>query len=146
MRKTLSLLGTAVALAVLGIGCAGPEQKFGRGISNTAEITRGSEFERSMEQGGMFGGTDNGFGTGLVQGFNKTVARTGIGIYEVVTAPIPPYGPVCTNYLSPKPGHPDSYTTRKWAEPWNDSDHYFGFSGGDVAPWFFGSHFTIFDN
>jgi hypothetical protein len=42
--------------------------------------------------------------------------------------------------------YPDSYRPNKWAEPFNDTDHYFGFSGGQVAPWFPGSHFTIFDN
>jgi putative exosortase-associated protein (TIGR04073 family) len=146
MRKTVVFLGAAAALALLVAGCAGPEQKLGRGLSNTAEITRGGEFEAGMEQGSLFGGPDTGFGQGFVRGVNKTMARTGVGVYEVITSPIPPYGPVCTNYLTPNPTHPDAYQARAWAEPFNATDHYFGFSGGAVAPWFFGSRFTIFDN
>ncbi len=115
-------------------------------MSNLTEPFRGGEMERSLEQGGMFEGPDVGVATGFVRGMNRTLARTGVGIYEVVTAPIPPYGPVCTDYLSPRPMYPDSYRPNKWAEPFNDTDHYFGFSGGQVAPWFPGSHFTIFDN
>ena len=81
-------------LALVAVGCAGPEQKLGRGISNTAEIVRGGEFSRSMEQHEYFGGPDNGFSIGFVDGVNHTFARTGLGLYEIVTSPIPPYGPV----------------------------------------------------
>ena len=87
-----------------------------------------------------------GIATGAVRGVSKTLGRTGIGIYEVVTAPIPPYGPNWTSYLSPRPQYPDSYRPRKWTGSSMATDHYFGFSGGDVAPWFPGSHFRIFDN
>jgi putative exosortase-associated protein (TIGR04073 family) len=146
MRKTLSLLGALALTAMLGVGCAGPEQKLGRGFSNMGEIIRGNEFERAVEQEGIFDGTDNGLATGFVKGFNKTMARTGVGIYEVVTAPFPPYDPVFTDYLSPRPLHPDSHRSRKWADSMFDTDAYMGFSGGTVAPWFPGSKFRIFDN
>jgi putative exosortase-associated protein (TIGR04073 family) len=146
MRNTLFLLGGLALVAALGAGCAGPEQKMGRGIGNTFEITRGGEFQRSVEQDSLFGGTDTAFTTGFVQGFDKTLARTGVGLYEVVTFPLPPYHPVCTDYLSPRPLYPDSYHPRKWADPMFDADQYLGFSGGDVAPWFPGSRFRIFDN
>ncbi len=133
-------------VALLAVGCAGPEQKLGRGFSNTAEIVRGGEFERSVEQGEFFGGIDNGFSTGIVGGVNRTFARTGLGLYEVVTFPLPPYGPIWTSYLPARPQHPDSYVPRSWSIGVTDTDHYLGFSGGDVAPWFFGSRFRVFDN
>jgi putative exosortase-associated protein (TIGR04073 family) len=146
MRKSLSLLGAIALMALLGVGCAGPEQKMGRGFGNMTEIVRGNEFQRSVEQGALLGGTDTGFMTGGVRGVDRTLARTGLGIYEVVTFPLPPYHPTWTSYLSPRPLYPDSYQPSKWAEPMFSTDHSFGFSGGDVAPWFPGSRFTIFDN
>jgi putative exosortase-associated protein (TIGR04073 family) len=146
MRNSLSLLGALTLVALLGVGCAGPEQKLGRGLGNMTEIVRGNEFQRSVEQGNLFDGPDTGFSSGAVRGVSRTLARTGVGIYEVVTAPIPPYGPNWTSYLSPRPLYPDSYRPRKWTSSMLETDHYFGFSGGDVAPWFPGSHFRIFDN
>jgi putative exosortase-associated protein (TIGR04073 family) len=118
----------------------------GRGFGNVTEIVRASEFQRSVEQGGTFGGTDVGTTTGFVRGVNRTVARTAVGVYEVATFPLPPYGPVATGYLSPKPLYPDGYRPRQSASPIFATDHYLGFSGGDVAPWFPGSRFRIFDN
>ena len=146
MRKSFSLLASLALTTLLVAGCAGPEQKMGRGISNLTEITRGNELERELEQSSMFEGSDAGMATGFVRGMDKTLARTGVGLYEVVTAPLPPYHPVWTSYLTPKPEYPDSYRPRYWAEPFNATDHYYGFSGGDVAPWFMGSRFRIFDN
>jgi putative exosortase-associated protein (TIGR04073 family) len=118
----------------------------GRGIGNLTEVTRGGEFERSMEQEAIFGGPDVGFATGFARGVNRTVARTAVGAYEVATAPLPPYGPVWTSYLSPKPLYPDFNRIRKWSDAMYDNDRMTGFSGGDVAPWFPFSHFRVFDN
>jgi len=146
MRNTVSLLGVISLGALLAAGCAGPEQKMGRGFGNMTEIVRGGEMQRGIEQGSLFSGTDTGFTSGFVQGFDKTMARTGVGIFEVVTFPFPPYHPVCTDYLSPRPNYPDSYRPRKWADPTMDTDHYIGFSGGDVAPWLPGSRFRLFDD
>jgi putative exosortase-associated protein (TIGR04073 family) len=146
MRNILSLPGVITLAAFLAAGCAGPEQKMGRGLSNSTEILRAGEFQRGVEQGGLMSGPDTGFASGFVAGANKTFARTGIGIFEIVTFPLPPYRPLCTDYLNPKPQYPDSYHPRKWADPMFDSDHYLGFSGGDVAPWFPGSKFRVFDN
>lgn len=146
MRNSLSLLGVLLSGALLAGGCAGPEQKMGRGLGNMGEIVRAGEFQRGVEQGSLFNGPDTGFSTGYVQGVDKTLARTGLGIYEVVTFPLPPYHPIWTDYLTPKPLYPDSYHPRKWADPMLDYDHYLGFSGGDVAPWWPGSRFRIFDN
>jgi putative exosortase-associated protein (TIGR04073 family) len=146
MRNTLYLLGSLSLVAFMVSGCAGPEEKFGRGFSNMTELARGGEFERSVEQEGIFSGTDVGVTTGFARGFDRTLARTGIGLYEVITFPIPPYGPVCTDYLSPKPQYPDSFHPRKWSDATFDTDRQVGFSGGDVAPWFPGSRFRVFDN
>jgi putative exosortase-associated protein (TIGR04073 family) len=146
MRNTISLLGSFALVALLGVGCAGPEQKFGRGVSNMAEIARGTEFQRSVEQGGLFDGTDNGVAIGAVRGFNRTLARTGLGVFEVVTSPLPPYGPVWTSYLNPRPNHPDSFAPRSWSDSIFDSDYSLGFSGGTVLPWIPGNRFRVFDN
>jgi putative exosortase-associated protein (TIGR04073 family) len=146
MRNKLYFLGTMAAAILLAAGCAGPEKKLGRGLGNMTEIVRGGEMDRGVEQGGLFNGPDVGMTTGFVSGVNHTLARTGVGIYEVVTAPFPPYEPIFTNYLSPKPGYPDGYRPRKWADPLFDTDHSIGFSGGDVFPWLPNSRFTIFDN
>jgi putative exosortase-associated protein (TIGR04073 family) len=146
MRNTVFFLGALALVAVMGAGCAGPESKLGRGFSNVTEPTRMAEFTRAEEQAGLFNGTDTGFATGFVQGMNKTLARTGLGVYEIVTFPIPPYHPICTSYLNPSPQYGDAYRPRKWADPMYDSDHYLGFSGGDVVPWFPGSRFRVFDN
>jgi putative exosortase-associated protein (TIGR04073 family) len=145
MRNTASLLGSFALLALLVAGCAGPERKMGRGLGNMTEIVRGGEFERSVEQAGLFDGTDVGITTGVVRGVNRTLARTGIGIYEVITAPLPPYGPICTDYLSPRPLYPDTFHPRKWSDSIFATDQIFGFNGGDVAPWFPGSRFRVFD-
>src|ERR1700753_66555 len=107
MRNTVYLLLGSVALALFATGCAGPEEKFGRGFSNMGEIVRQGEMQRSVEQAGMFGGTDTALATGFVKGIDHTIVRTGVGIYEVVTFPIPPYHPVLTDYMPPKPLYPD---------------------------------------
>lgn len=146
MRNTLFLLGSLALVAVMGVGCAGPEQKMGRGIANVTEVTRGGEFTRSVEQEGIFGGPDIGFATGVVRGVNHTLLRTGVGAYEIVTAPLPPYGPVMTSYLSPRPQYGDFFRPRKWSDAIFDNDRMAGFSGGDVAPWFPFSKFRVFDN
>ena len=146
MRNIAYLVGLLSLVSIFGVGCAGPEQKMGRGLSNSTEFLRLSEFDRSVEQAGLFDGTDVGLTSGFVRGLDRTVARTGVGIYEIVTFPIPPYGPVCTDYLSPKSQYPDNYKPRKWSDSTFDSDRMMGFSGGDVAPWVPGSRFRVFDN
>jgi putative exosortase-associated protein (TIGR04073 family) len=146
MRNTAYLLGSLALVALLGAGCAGPEEKLGRGFSNMGEIVRTSEMQRSIEQSSIFGGTDTALTTGFVKGVNHTLVRTGVGVYEIVTFPLPPYHPVLTDYMAPKPLYPDGYKPRKWSDAMFDSDRMVGFSGGDVAPWFPGSKFRVFDN
>jgi putative exosortase-associated protein (TIGR04073 family) len=162
MRIAFSLL-TLVAIAAL-TGCAGPERKFGRGVSNMSEIIRGGEMRRAHEQTALWDGASQG-PTAFAHGFTRTMARTGIGIYEVVTFPIPPYGPMLVpksklypDYsiktrkkdwggleLPEKPGFPDSYKPGFPGNSIFDTDTLVGFSGGDVAPWFPGSRFSTID-
>jgi putative exosortase-associated protein (TIGR04073 family) len=145
MRNTLCLLSLAGLIAGLGSGCANTEKKLGRGLNNTFEIVRGGEFRRTMEQTAIFESPDTAYTTGFIRGVNRTLARTGIGIYEVITAPFPPYGPSFTNKFSPNPVYPDNYKPELMADPMFATDTYTGFSGGDVVPFIPGSRFQIFE-
>ncbi|HYT58549.1 MAG TPA: exosortase system-associated protein, TIGR04073 family [Haliangiales bacterium] len=152
MRNSLTLLATTAVLAIFASGCASTDQgfaferKFGRGLRNATEFARGGEIRRSMEQTGLLDGPDMAYTTGFIRGFNRSLARTGIGIYEMVTAPFPSYEPIGTSYLSVDPVYPDSYKPHLLADPTFGPDTALGFSGGDVAPIFPGSRFRIFDN
>ncbi len=118
----------------------------GRGLNNTMEIVRWSEMGRSIEQCSVFDGPNAGFTTGVVKGFDKTLARTGVGLYEIITAPIPPYGPVWTTYLTPAAAYPDSYKPGlRDAQSLNTDDRVW-FSGGTIMPWIPGNRFRVFDN
>lgn len=144
MRNILSLLAV-LTIAGLASGCANAERKLGRGMNNTFEIVRGGELRRSMEQTTLFNSPDAGYGVGFVHGLNRTLARTGIGIYEVLTFPFPPYHPVCTDTFAPGPVYPDNYTPDLRSDSLYATDTSLGFSGGDVIPLMPGSRFRIFD-
>ena len=143
-----SLLPTLLlaALAVLAVGCAKTEAKLGRGIRNTMEFTRMGEMRRSVEQTALFESPDKAYTTGIVRGFNKSIARTGVGIYEIITCPFPPYDPVFTNYITPNPVGPDSFMPSMIADSTMSPDTNLGFSGGEVFPMMPGSRFRIFEN
>ena len=163
MRIALSLIAVSAVVALTG--CAGPENKFGRGFNNMTEIVRGGEMSRSMEQTALWDGPSSAATTGFARGLTRTVARTGIGVYEVVTFPFPPYGPVATpksklypdpsvrttkpNYggltLSEHPVYPSSYEPGLTANSFWDTDNTLGFSGGEIAPLVPGSRFRVFD-
>jgi len=145
MRNTLPFLAAAVIAGALATGCANVEKKFGRGLSNTYEIVRLGDFRRTLEQSAFFEGPEYAQTTGFHKGLHKSLARTGIGIYEMITAPFPPYDPVCTDYLSPGPVYPDNFAPGILADSMFASDTYVGFSGGDVFPMVPGSRFRIFD-
>jgi len=162
IKTCLALAGAAALLA----GCAGPEKKFGRGLLNATELARGGELHRSMEQTYLWENTDSTYTTGLIRGLHRSFTRTGIGIYEMVTAPFPPYDPLLTStnriypdpnvrnksypwggmVLSEYPTYPDSYRPGILADSIFQTDTSLGFSGGDVAPMIPGSRFRIFDN
>ncbi len=142
----MPFLALTVIAALFTAGCAGPEEKFGRGMRNTWDVVRMGEMRRSIEQTAVFDGPDIGYTTGFMRGLNRSLARTGLGVYEVVTAPIPPYHPILTRYLAPEPVGPESYKPGRISTELFDTDTYMGFSGGDVAPFIPGSRFKVFDN
>lgn len=135
-----------VVAALVGSGCSGPEQKLGRGFTNMAEVTRGGEFQRAVEQDSVFMGSDVGFHTGAVQGVHHTIERVGMGVYEVVTFPFPPYSPILTKWVKPKPSYPDSFVPGNYSLPETDADQYLGFTGNEVGFWFPGSRLAMFAN
>jgi putative exosortase-associated protein (TIGR04073 family) len=145
MRKTLPLLALTALSALFATGCANTEQKFGRGLSNTFECVRLGEMRRSVEQTALFESSEAGYTTGFFRGLNRSIARTGIGVYEMVTAPLPPYGPVATRYLTPDPVYPDNYNPDLVEDSMFSTDTNLGFAGGDVVPMVPGSRFRIFD-
>jgi putative exosortase-associated protein (TIGR04073 family) len=142
MRISISFLAAITALTLLSSGCAGPERKMGRGMLNVTEFARLGEVRRSMEQTALWDNTDAAYTTGFVRGLNRSLARTAVGAYEIVTAPLPPYDPV---FLPEYTVYPDSYRPRLIADPTFGPDSALGFSGGDVAPFIPGSRFRIFD-
>lgn len=141
MRNALTFLSVIALAALFTSGCAGPEAKLGRGMSNVAEAARGGEWRRSVEQTAVFDSPEAGYTVGFVHGFDRSVARTGVGIFEVITFPFPPYRPIMS-----EPVYPDNYTPSLWSDSMFDTDTYVGMSGGDVAPFVPGSRFKVFDN
>ena len=122
-------------------------------MGNLFEVARLGEWRRSVEQSAVFESPDQGYTAGSVTGLNRTLARTGLGVWEIVTFPLPNhsdtannYGPICTSYLTPNPPYPASYKPGLMSGSTFDTDTYTGFSGGDVAPFVPGSRFKIFEN
>jgi putative exosortase-associated protein (TIGR04073 family) len=146
MRSILPSLLLAAVLGLVATGCAKTEQKLGRGIGNMTEFARMGEMQRSVEQTALFEGPEGAYGTGFVRGFNKSLVRTGVGIYEVLTCPFPPYGPVFTSYITAAPAMPDSHVPGLCALEATSPDIALGFNGGYVAPMVPGSRFFIFSN
>ena len=144
MRKVIFPLVAGLAAAFIA-GCAGPDQKLGRGLSNTAELVRWGELRHSVEENSILQRPGYGY-YGVVNGVEKSFTRAGVGLYEVVTFPIPSYNPVLTKYISADPAYPLSYKPGHISDPLFDTDTYTGFSGGDVAPFVPGSRFKVFDN
>ena len=132
-------------MSILFVGCSGPEQKLGRGLSNTCEIVRWGEMRRSLEQDSVFAPPGNGF-YGVIHGFDRTLERTGLGICQVATFPLTRAETLPAEPFSPNPTYPESYGPGKFSDAMFDTDTYTGFSGGDVAPYLPGSRFKVFDN
>lgn len=163
MRTSLWYLILAGAVGL--VGCAGPEQKLGRGLRNMTELARGGEIRRSMEQTALWEGPSRAYTTGFLRGFNRSMARTFIGMYEVVTFPFPSYDPLLTPKarlnpdgsiattafpyggltLAEDPVYPDNYQPGMRSDSLFDTDTSLGFNGGDVAPMIPGSRFKVFD-
>lgn len=151
MRNGLLIAIGCTAGLFLACGCSGPEKKLGRGINNLTEFARMGEIRRSVEQTALFDGPEVAYTTGVIRGFNRSVVRTAVGLYEVVTFPLPSYDPVLkpNNPLIPdmtvNPTYPASDRPRLIADPTVRPDAATGFAGGDVMPFVPGSRFRIFD-
>jgi putative exosortase-associated protein (TIGR04073 family) len=146
MRNALALLALLAAAATFTSGCAGPEEKMGRGLRNTGEIVRLGDMRSTVEQTSVWYGPDVGVTAGVIRGFDRSLERTGLGLVEVVTAPFPPYHPIFTKYIPAEPGYPDSYVPGLPDDPTFSTDTYLGFSGGDEASFVPGSRFNVFDH
>src|SRR5580704_1376849 len=109
MRNALALLALLAAAATFTSGCAGPEEKMGRGLRDTGEIARLGDMRSTVEQTSVWYGPDVGVTAGVIQGADRSLARTGVGLIEIITAPFPPYHPILTKYVPAEPGYPDSY-------------------------------------
>ena len=150
MRKMIFPLVAGIAAAFIA-GCAGPDQKLGRGFHNAAEIVRWGEMRQQIEENTILGRP--GYGAyGAVHGFGNSLKRAGLGLAEIATFPIPnsfspvSYDPVLTDHISADPNFPMSYKPGHISDALFDTDTYTGFSGGDVAPFIPGSRFKVFDN
>jgi putative exosortase-associated protein (TIGR04073 family) len=152
MRTKFYYFLSLITVSSLLAGCAGPqgpEQKLGRGLNNLVEFARMGELQRSMEQAAIF--DSPGYGgstTGFFHGIDRSFARTGAGLYEVLTFPIPngrdgDYGPM---FHPADPVYPDSYTPDWRTDIFLQPDTSLGFAGGDIAPYIPGSRFRVFDN
>ena len=147
MRNLFSCIFLFLGVALIVSGCAGPEEKFGRGVSNMMEIARLGELRRSYEQTSVLESPEMGCTTGVLHGIDRTVARTAAGFYEVATFPFPNqspkgYGPI---FLPESPVNPDSYKPSWLADQMMSPDTSLGYGGGDIAPFVPGSRFHIFD-
>lgn len=135
------IIAVCVATTFLSSGCAGPERKLGRGLTNLTEVSRLGELRYSMEQSAIWNSPEEGLSTGLVRGIRRTATRTLVGAYEVATFPIP-NDPI----LKPEYGrYPDNFRPNLLSDSIFAADGALGFSGGDVAPFLPGSRFKVFD-
>jgi len=151
MRNPRVFLGLGLGVLLLGSGCAGPEKKLGRGVTNLTEFTRMGEIRRSVEQSALYEPNEVAYTSGFFKGFNRSVARTVVGAFEVLTFPVPSYeaylkpGNSLIPDISEHPVYPDSYTPRLMTDSAFETDRQMGFTGGDIAPIIPGSRFRIFD-
>jgi putative exosortase-associated protein (TIGR04073 family) len=147
MRNVTPLLALAALGALFTAGCAGPEQRLGNGVTNLTEFTRMGEMQRGVEQTAIFDSPEAGYTTGFIHGFDQSVYRTVAGAYQIVTFPA---GNVLTQssfdqkYIPKGTAYPDSYRPGLIDSSAFQTDTFFGFSGGDIAPFVPGSRFAVF--
>lgn len=137
--KQVVLLAGSIALFT---GCMDAERKLGRGVNNLMEPVRMGELRRSVEQTTLWEGPDVGKTVGVFHGINRTIGRTVVGAFEVVTFPIP-----SDPYIKPEhPVYPDSFRPKHTSTSSLETDNYIGFdTSGDIFPLSPGSRFHIFD-
>jgi putative exosortase-associated protein (TIGR04073 family) len=138
----LRTIGAVAAAALILTGCAGPERKFSRGLNNVTEFARLGELRRSVEQTAIWDSTEQAYTLGFMRGINRSLLRTGVGLYEIVSFPFPDYDPI---FLPEHPVYPDANRPSFISDPSWGPDSALGFSGGDVAPMVPASRFRIFD-
>lgn len=139
--QTLCTLAAVGAVALL-TGCSSAERKLGRGIANVLEPIRMGELTRSTEQTYLADGPVVAQSYGYVHGFTKTVQRTLVGAFDIVTFPIP-----TDPLISPsEPVFPASYTPGMAANLGVGTDKYIGVEGGAVLPTVGGSQFNPLSN
>ena len=166
MKQLLNLSAVVAVVVASGVGCAGPEQKFGRGMRNATEFGRLGEIQRSMEQTALWDGSQSTYTTGLIRGVNRSIARTAYGAWEMATFPFPPYGAQFTpkGYIAPDysvgttsypygglklpadPGYPTTNKPGLPSDPLFDAGGDLGFDGGTIGRSIPGSRFHIFEN
>ena len=139
-------LFAATVGALMMTGCSGPEHKLARGLDNTMELMRWGDMRQSVEQNAVLSSPNVSYSYGVIHGFDRSVSRAGLGLYEVATFPFPAYSPVLTDSIPVNPQYPDNYRPGIVSDSTFDSDIYTGYTGGDVAPFIPGSRFKIFDN
>lgn len=127
--KSASLLAAVGAVSLL-TGCSSMEQKLGRGIANVMEPLRGGEFTRSTEQTYLADGPTVAMSYGKVHGIARTIQRTAVGAFDIVTFPIPTE-PLIT---PSEPVYPDSVKPQMAGNLGVESSQYIGFGSGAVLP------------
>ena len=143
MRNALTFLSVVALAALFTSGCAGPEEKLGRGMSNFPKLPAWAKCASPSSKPPCL---------------SRPTPATPSDLFAVSTAPwrAPEWAflksslfrsrPIIPFTYSPRPVYPDSYTPGLISDSMFDTDTYIGFSGGDVAPFVPGSRFKVFDN
>ncbi len=127
--KSASFLAAVGAVSLL-TGCTSMEQKLGRGISNVMEPLRGGELTRSTEQTYLADGPIAARSYGVVHGVARTIQRTAVGAFDIVTFPIPT-DPLIT---PSEPVYPDSVKPQMAGNMGVFSSRHVGIDNGAVLP------------
>ena len=89
MRRAHLMAGVLAASLLLASSAQAqdPIHKMGRGVVNV--LTGWLELPKQMHLGAQESNPVTGITQGLLKGISMTLLRTGIGLYEAVTFPIP---------------------------------------------------------
>ncbi|MBM3846805.1 MAG: exosortase system-associated protein, TIGR04073 family [Verrucomicrobia bacterium] len=165
MTNKLTVIATLATAAFFITGCAGPEQKLGRGIRNATEFARLGDVQRSIEHTALWDSPSQTYTTGVIRGLNRSLARTAYGVYDIVTFPFPGYEAKYTpkGYIAPdhsvattkypygglrlpeNPTGPTGAPTGLPSDPIMDSSGELGLGGGPVGRSIPGNRFNVFN-
>ncbi|HRI15806.1 MAG TPA: exosortase system-associated protein, TIGR04073 family [Verrucomicrobiota bacterium] len=135
--KSVGIFAASSAMAWL-TGCSSMEHKLGRGLANITEPIRLGELTRSTEQTYLADGPVAAQTYGVVHGISRTIQRTAVGVFDVVTFPIP-----TDPLIHPvDPVYPDSNPPRMKGGLGVRTDQYLGFQDTAVLPMVAGSDFS----